>query len=464
MWFVDFYNHKKEMSSLKCRDYSKSINCGCYLTYPREEYDKEGGLRTKGIYKKDSEEYPLITYITVVYNRVETLKRCMESVFAQTYPNVEYIVVDGASTDGTLQLIEEYSEKLDYYISQPDNGIYNAMNKGISLARGRFLCFMNSDDECTPEAAEKIVLEHSRSKADLICGTRELYKDGKSCVELTYPRYPIKHSNFRYIQMYHQATYASYEVFEAVGRFDEKYKLLSDWIWESAAIDNEFKISFVNEVLTKFNYDGASAKGIEKRDEEWIEWTMCSFAEMSRKDAELFINSLDRERHPMFDLNVLYKVAQKYKKNLCFQKAFYEDSILACIEAHIDIEQMAKAAKYDLDRAVKNNYIIKKCGKFSEFHAIGKWLDEELKRSILLNEINYFEVKKEEIVLLKKIRDFQIKQCEKIYIRNIFKSLSFVYAAIYKCAVFYVCKLTGKSEKTSRLFYLKKRERWNKKG
>lgn len=442
-------------------EYDEKQHCGCYMSYLKKDGDKDGGLRTRGIYKTDTVELPLITYITVVYNRVDTMRRCMDSVFAQTYPNVEYIVVDGASTDGTLQLIEENADKIDYYISQPDTGIYNAMNKGIALARGRFLCFMNSDDECVPDAALKAVEEYKRTGADIVCGVRDLYVNGVHQEELTYPRYAIKHSNFRYIQMYHQATYASYEVFNKIGGFDERYSLLADWIWESAAIDADFKVSFFNEVLTKFNYDGASAKGIIKRDNEWIEWTMRSFPSLSKEAAELFVYSLDRSRFPMFDLKVLKKEADKYREDLCFQKAFYEDSLMACIEANIDLENMAKNAKYNLDKRVKRNRFLKKEGNVQSFEEIKCWLDKQLKESIELNDFDYFNKKKHELESLLSIREFQIKTSGRIYMRGCFYSFSYVVGAVARYVYYMVGLLAGKQRKSSREFYQKARAKWD---
>ena len=263
--------------------------CGIYETYPKRDMDKEGGLRVQGIYKESTEEYPLITYITVVYNRKNTLMDCMNSVWLQDYPNIEYIIVDGASTDGTLELIEQNADKIDYYISQPDKGIYDAMNKGITLARGKFICFMNSDDQCMPEAAKNVAEIYRKTKADIICGSRELAQNGKRVYEAKYPRYCIKRSVFRYVQMFHQSTYASSQVFDNVGYFDKKYSLLADWIWESKAIDAGFDIRFVEEELARFSYDGASCQGIYQRDREWEEWAQSTFPGLDEKDAVFFV-------------------------------------------------------------------------------------------------------------------------------------------------------------------------------
>ncbi|MBQ9206489.1 MAG: glycosyltransferase [Treponema sp.] len=132
---------------------------------------QNGGLRTKGITKNSTPEKPLITVVTVVYNGAATLEQTILSVVNQTYDNVEYIIIDGASTDGTLGIIKKYEDKIDYWQSEPDKGIYDAMNKGIGLATGEWINFMNAGDEFFDSNTISGIFINKKIPADVLYGS-----------------------------------------------------------------------------------------------------------------------------------------------------------------------------------------------------------------------------------------------------------------------------------------------------
>ena len=110
----------------------------------------QGGRQTS-VTRESRADLPLVSIITVVRNRSKSLQAAMDSIRAQTYPNIEYIVVDGASTDDTLDIVRVNADLIDIWISEPDTGIYDAFNKGVALSSGAYIGFLNSDDYYDPE-------------------------------------------------------------------------------------------------------------------------------------------------------------------------------------------------------------------------------------------------------------------------------------------------------------------------
>ncbi len=125
---------------------------GKFLKYPKKaKRFGEGGLRIKNINKN-----PKFTLITVVLNNKELLEKTIKSVLDQNFKNFEYIIIDGGSKDGTLEIIKKYNDKLDYWVSEKDEGIYDAFNKGMELSRGEYIGIINSDDTYRPNALKII--------------------------------------------------------------------------------------------------------------------------------------------------------------------------------------------------------------------------------------------------------------------------------------------------------------------
>jgi cellulose synthase/poly-beta-1,6-N-acetylglucosamine synthase-like glycosyltransferase len=123
------------------------------LILPEGEGRKgEGGLRTQGYFKQSLPDKPLITIITSTYNAAEYLPRTIKSVREQTYTNIEWIIVDGNSKDNTVELIRQNEDVIDYWVSEPDSGIYDAWNKGVSLANGDWIAFLGAGDSYKPDA------------------------------------------------------------------------------------------------------------------------------------------------------------------------------------------------------------------------------------------------------------------------------------------------------------------------
>ena len=131
----------------------------------------KGGLRIKGFLKKSQIDKPLISIITAVYNNEKYLEECIKSLHKQNYDNIEHIVIDGGSTDNSLEIIKKYDSKIDYWISEKDHGIYDAFNKGMKLCKGDYLGFLNSDDVFAEHAFDHLLKYIKKyPQADFIFG------------------------------------------------------------------------------------------------------------------------------------------------------------------------------------------------------------------------------------------------------------------------------------------------------
>jgi glycosyltransferase involved in cell wall biosynthesis len=113
---------------------------------------KSGGMRMKGYLPENGADRPLVTVVTAVFNGQAYLAGCLESVLRQDYPNIEHIVLDGGSSDGTVDVLRQYDDRIAYWKSEPDKGVYDAWNKALVEARGEWICFLGVDDELLPGA------------------------------------------------------------------------------------------------------------------------------------------------------------------------------------------------------------------------------------------------------------------------------------------------------------------------
>lgn len=168
--------------------------------------------------------YPKITVITVSYNAGATILQTMTSVFSQAYPNLEYIVIDGASTDGTLEIIEEFRKELAYFISENDVGVYDAMNKGIRASTGDWIIFLGADDVFYSKDVLTDLFTNNRvDSIDLIYGDVILKsKKKKYGGSRNYDQLIALNIN-------HQSIFYSRGIFEKVGFFNLRYTILGDF-------------------------------------------------------------------------------------------------------------------------------------------------------------------------------------------------------------------------------------------
>lgn len=195
-----------------------------------------------------------ISIVTVTYNCVDTIEKSIRSVIDQNYGNIEYIICDGASNDGTKEIIERYREYIDWYVSEPDSGIYNAMNKALDHVTGDIVEFLNGDDFFADnEVISRVEREFSdHLDLDILVG-----KDALNIVSgIHYPN--------RFLNVYvdaifpHQALFAKTYIFDRIGKFNENYRICADRDWILKAWSENYKFLLKDDIYVHFSPGGGS--------------------------------------------------------------------------------------------------------------------------------------------------------------------------------------------------------------
>jgi glycosyltransferase involved in cell wall biosynthesis len=200
---------------------------------------------------------PKLSVITIVYNNVRDIERTMLSVLNQTYSNIEYIIIDGNSTDGTKDIIYKYKDKLAQFISEKDNGIYDAMNKGLALATGDYVLFMNSGDEIYAPVTVAEVFD-SQPGADIYYGETEMFT--AQWISMGQRRHQAPESfnwqSFKYgMSISHQAIYVKRSLAEP---YDLQYQYSADIDWIIKAAKNSSNIVNTHSYVAKYLVGGIS--------------------------------------------------------------------------------------------------------------------------------------------------------------------------------------------------------------
>lgn len=176
---------------------------------------------------------PLISIIVAVFNGAATLQQCVDSVVQQTYPNTELIVIDGGSSDGTASLLKENQEKIAYSISEPDNGIYNAWNKGLAQAKGEWICFLGADDFLwDAQVLERMVEQLIKLPSDVRVAYAQvmlLNAEGEELYPVGAPWEKIKERFKQLSCIWHQGVMHRRNLFERHGQFDETFRITGDY-------------------------------------------------------------------------------------------------------------------------------------------------------------------------------------------------------------------------------------------
>ena len=208
-----------------------------------------------------------ISIITITYNSAKSLQRALESVQNQTYPDIEHILVDGASTDSTRTIIEAYAKQHANvrWISEKDEGIYDAINKGIKMATGDVIGFLHSDDVFySADSIEQIALAMQTEKADIVYSDLQYCKEGK--VVRRWKSNTFNPRSLKYGWMPpHPTVYVRREVYEQVGPYDDWFRISADYDMILRIFTAGYKTHYIPQVLVSMEVGGASNKNTKAR-------------------------------------------------------------------------------------------------------------------------------------------------------------------------------------------------------
>jgi glycosyltransferase involved in cell wall biosynthesis len=213
----------------------------------------EGGLRTKGYFKKSQTGKPLVSIVTVVFNGDKYLEETIQSVIGQSYENVEYIVIDGGSTDETLDILKKYEGQIDYWVSEKDDGIYHAMNKGITLTTGKWVGFINSGDMYVQNTLSSIEKIEQIINSQIIFGSNTYIDEHKKVI---HTHYPIKD---KVSAISHPSTFTKKAIFLNHGLYRTDFRIFSDSYYY--LITTKHCTSFyTNQIFSYMREGGVSSK------------------------------------------------------------------------------------------------------------------------------------------------------------------------------------------------------------
>lgn len=204
------------------------------------------------------ERHTLISIITATYNAGEVLEDSIKSVLSQNYSNIEYIIIDGGSTDNTLNIINKYKESISYWISEPDCGIYDAWNKGIRLAKGDWIAFLGADDIYVPDAISSYVklINCSNENTEFISSRVELIDLNKNKLRVIGKQW--NWADFKiYMSVAHVGSMHSKRLFKKYGNYDLDFKIVGDYEMLLRS-KGELRARYLDQVTVKMQLGGVS--------------------------------------------------------------------------------------------------------------------------------------------------------------------------------------------------------------
>lgn len=195
-----------------------------------------------------------LSIVTVCFNAEKTIQRTIESVLSQKTDDIEYIVIDGGSSDSTMGIVHSFSDQVDTVVSEPDRGIAHAFNKGIARAQGEFVALINADDWLTEGAIFVFLLKIKSTKAEIIYGNINSWRDGK----IEFVAKADHRQLYKEMTVNHPAVFVRKSVYEKLGGFNENYHCAMDYEFLYRAFKAKTSFEYLDETLVNMSMDGLS--------------------------------------------------------------------------------------------------------------------------------------------------------------------------------------------------------------
>lgn len=264
-----------------------------------------------------------VSIITVCYNSVKTLEKTIQSVLSQTYKNLEYIIIDGGSTDGTLEIIEHYKDCISLCISEPDNGIYDAMNKGIQHSHGDIIGIINSDDWYAENSVKWVVQYFQHYNVDVVYGDVLLIDENGSADK---PKDCPLDTLWYQMALPHPTVFIKKQSYQTYGLYSLQYKLSADYELILRLYSNHIKFGYINKIIAYFRLGGSSQiyNSLVKKETVQIAYRYIDRLE-NRKYREYVLSILKKEEGWIF-----------FEEQLEGNPAFIREILYDCLKKRVD--------------------------------------------------------------------------------------------------------------------------------
>jgi glycosyltransferase involved in cell wall biosynthesis len=210
---------------------------------------------------------PKVSIITISYQAEETLSRAIQSIVDQSYDSIEYIVIDGGSTDKTSSIIKKNEDHISFWVSEKDKGISDAFNKGLAQCHGEIVGILNADDWYDKDTVQNVVDSFSKEDADLVCGSIGMWKDGKKVYDIG----PNLNKLCERMSIAHPATFVKKDVYQNVGGFNLNLKTAMDYDFILRCYKKDFRFKIDSKIFVNMSDGGVSARQRAKGQKEVLD-------------------------------------------------------------------------------------------------------------------------------------------------------------------------------------------------